>query len=236
MKRFAVKNRSGRERFRRSVKRFAVKNRSKTKDERRLPLPTRLAQKSGKGRPLPPWRGQGGAPSLGPGIRVRRLCDPDGSSQVIFGAPRWGWPARARRQLGQMEGYRGEDARHVGGDLVAPEPDHAVTACLEPARPLVIMRRLGSLAVLPAINLDHQPLFKADEIDDECADRVLAAEAEAVDLAAAQSAPKTALRRAHVSAQGSGTLVGHDAQGSAEPVVGHIGEYGGHTPTSPRRE
>src|SRR5690349_367807 len=59
--------------------------------------------------------------------------------------------------------------------------------------------------VLAAVDLDHQPAFPADEIDDIRADRLLAHEFAAIDRARAQPIPQLALCVGGVAAKPPGT-------------------------------
>ncbi len=69
--------------------------------------------------------------------------------------------------------------------------------------------RLSLGRVLPAIQLDDEAVFETHEIDDEVAQRVLAAELESGKLAIAQVAPKQALRVGGPLAQVSGAIRGY---------------------------
>ena len=71
-------------------------------------------------------------------------------------------------------------------DLVIPKADHAVAAFGEPGGPPRIMLDSGRFKMLRAVEFDDEPLREADEVDDVGAERGLAAELVAVELAGAQ--------------------------------------------------
>lgn len=82
---------------------------------------------------------------------------------------------------------RFDDAFDVAEDVVVPEAQNTKTFAVEPVRAFDIFLR--TVRMLSAINLDDEPSFKANEIDDEASDRRLAAEAMAIELPKAQVAP-----------------------------------------------
>jgi len=61
----------------------------------------------------------------------------------------------------------------------------------------LIVRDLRFLGVMSAVNLDDQPLFETDEIDNVCPDWMLPAEAQAVDLLGTHRVPKLSFAVAH---------------------------------------
>jgi hypothetical protein len=63
-------------------------------------------------------------------------------------------------------------------------------------------------AVLLAIELDDQPGFRAREVGDVGADRMLAAEGQAVDAPVAQTGPEDGFRFRHAQAEGFGEGAG----------------------------
>jgi hypothetical protein len=66
----------------------------------------------------------------------------------------------------------------------------------------------------PAIELNNEPLLQANEIDDEMANRLLATEAELIELSASQEIPEPLFGTGHFLPQPTGGLrdvgVDHD--------------------------
>ena len=74
-------------------------------------------------------------------------------------------------------------AGSVRKDVIVPEAQDAEAGGSEPA---IFRRVCAGSGVLPAINFDDEPRVKADKVGDVRADRVLPAEAMAVELIASQ--------------------------------------------------
>ena len=71
--------------------------------------------------------------------------------------------------------------------LAVGKADHGVAQFVEVGRPRLIVFDLIGMGI--AVNFDHQFRFGAEEIDDVCADGVLLAPVQTVDLAPAQMLP-----------------------------------------------
>ena len=69
---------------------------------------------------------------------------------------------------------------------------------------------IGLLGVLPAVQLDYQLSFQANEVHDEGPEWVLAAELEPAQLTVSQAFPREPFRVGHLMTEFTGTLVGHD--------------------------
>ena len=111
---------------------------------------------------------------------------------------------KAAVQVGAVQGLEnGFDDRLGAGENVAiPEAQDAQAACSQEG---VAGGVVGSLRhVLMAVELDDQCGLEADEVADVGAERALAAELVAVQLAAAEVAPEQALGGRGVVAQVAG--------------------------------
>ena len=78
-----------------------------------------------------------------------------------------------------------------------PVPDDAVALLCQVSGAFSV----GLLVVLPAVDLYHELCFQAGEVRDVRADGVLSAEAEALDLSAAEDAPQRLLCVRHGAPQ-----------------------------------
>ena len=133
----------------------------------------------------------GGAESI-PSPAGRDRARPSGRARVAGGRK----GACGAQDLGQ----------HIGGPqqhVVVPESEDAERVLANPAVALDVVARVE---VLAAIQFHHQTTFDAGEVDDVSADRVLAPETQAVELAAAQVAPEMALGVRRVSSQTAGEI------------------------------
>jgi hypothetical protein len=83
----------------------------------------------------------------------------------------------------------------VAQHVMVPESQYTIPRRNEE---LVTPSIRSTVQVLPAIDLDHEPSLHAQEVDHVRADRHLAAEAMAIELAHAQVAPEPALGEGHV--------------------------------------
>ena len=81
----------------------------------------------------------------------------------------------------------------ISQHLVVPEPQHPVSVALEPQCSLRIRDTNVRLIVLPAIHLDNQPPFEADEVHDVGSNRLLPPEFQPVHPFAPQMGPQDSL-------------------------------------------
>ena len=89
-------------------------------------------------------------------------------------------------------------ALDIRENVVVPKPNNPPAALLEPrGAPLVVF----VIRVLTAIGFDDEAAFKANEIDDEGAEAMLAAEFEAGEASVAEHAPEAALGVGRVDAE-----------------------------------
>jgi len=147
---------------------------------------------------LPPARG-GGTRWIVPSRK--------GLRDSLIGRPRTTPPPLAG-------GGRGEGSKHDRPDDLehaVTVPDHVIVPDAQHAQPLSphpgISTRVGTRIVVgDAIDLDHQPSRRTEEIRDEQTDRRLATKLQAVDLTGAQATPQYALgacrRPAHRACMG----------------------------------
>jgi hypothetical protein len=120
-----------------------------------------------------------------------------------------------------VEGGEDDDqhAFGVGEDVVVPEADDAIAAGFEPGGADVVSRfRSG---VLAAVDLDDQLRLRTEEIDDLAADRLLAAEAPAMELLAAQTRPEAELGVGGGLPEAAGAVGGHRARVSGIGAGGY---------------
>ena len=110
----------------------------------------------------------------------------------------------------------------VGQHLVVPEPQHAKAVVFEPAGAIGIPA--GALGVLAAVHLDHHAPGEAREIDDESAERPLAAKPATGDLAAPKPRPQATLGIGRVVAELAGT---GDRHGIIVPPTPSLPRKGG---------
>ena len=82
--------------------------------------------------------------------------------------------------------YRLRHAIEVLEHFVGPNAQDAIALALEPIRAARIVSDLCRLGVLAPIDLDDEPFLEANEIGDVRTDRMLAPEAQAVELTPAQ--------------------------------------------------
>jgi hypothetical protein len=82
-----------------------------------------------------------------------------------------------------------EHAIHVCKHFVVPDSNDGEALFFEPAIPLVV-GRLGCM--MTAIQLDHESMLEANEVDDVMADRILALEFASVQPTAPQAVPERA--------------------------------------------
>src|SRR5262249_24329795 len=99
---------------------------------------------------------------------------------------------RARQYAGRS-GRRNllQNAVEVLQNVAVPESQHLDAFCVEPTRSSFIIGGRNRNVVLPAVNLDSEANRRTIEIKNILADRMLPAEAQAVDLIAAQRSPKS---------------------------------------------
>lgn len=133
----------------------------------------------------------------------------DISSIVIIGAgPQTpsphrgrGWRASARRVRGRGQGLldRRPDAIQILQHIIVPETKDSKTLTFqERCSACVSLRR-----VLPAVDLDDQAHFGAEEVGDVAVDLNLLAELESIQLAVAEDAPELSFGIGGVAAQPS---------------------------------
>lgn len=79
------------------------------------------------------------------------------------------------------------DIVDAGQHLVIPVADDAITLPLQQRRSLRIIARLQRM--LAAVDFNHQPGLRAQEVDDITMDRHLPPKTKALDLSCAQTAP-----------------------------------------------
>jgi hypothetical protein len=75
-----------------------------------------------------------------------------------------------------------EDAFRISQNVVVPEPQHEKSSALEEACSDLIV--LHHARMLPAIDLDYEPMRETDEIDDVSSDRFLSPKLETGELIA----------------------------------------------------
>jgi hypothetical protein len=83
------------------------------------------------------------------------------------------------------------DTVHVSQYIVIPEPQDNETLIPQPSIPLGII--IGLLSMLPAVQLDDQPFFQTDKIDNVLSQWLLATEFETLDLPKTKFSPEQPL-------------------------------------------
>jgi hypothetical protein len=78
--------------------------------------------------------------------------------------------------------YRLHHALHTFGDVVVPEPKHAVAFSFQPSRPHIIMGFVLGFCVLRAVDFDQQSGRHAAEVGNVRPDRDLAPEVRTLDI------------------------------------------------------
>src|SRR6516225_8891805 len=127
----------------------------------------------------------------------------------------WGGGERLNMGGGARLDTGGNDRVEMFGDgrahtlgivqhLVVPEPQHAVALGFE--KPRAACFCLGRGIMLPAIDLDDQSRCVAGKVDNEPADRHLAAKPTVFGLPRPQYLPEAPLGFGHVTAEGPGAL------------------------------
>ena len=105
---------------------------------------------------------------------------------------------RVRGSLREGARNRFKDARHIGQHIVAPQPQDSVIAVLQP---FVANRIARAVSVLPAIHLDNETIFSAQEVDGVGPDWLLSDELVAREPARSQPIPQRRLGIGGVSSQ-----------------------------------
>ena len=95
-------------------------------------------------------------------------------------------------------------------DLGIPEAQCAKTLRGEMRVALGVMREAGCFTVLTAVDLDDEPMFEADEVENIALERRLSAEVETLGTQPAQMHPQLHLLRGHRLAKRAGSFVRHD--------------------------
>jgi hypothetical protein len=93
-------------------------------------------------------------------------------------------------------------ALRIFQDIIVPEAQHAHSFAPQESRPDLVSLDLDR--VLPAIDLDHEPMRETDEIDDISAYGFLPPELESGKSSRAQHSPDNLLRIGHVTAKPAG--------------------------------
>ena len=91
--------------------------------------------------------------------------------------------------------------------IIVPESQNSDALRMKPCRSRGVLLDLDS--VLPAIHLDDQFAFKADEVSDVATDRCLTAEPVSIHLLVPQNCPKLALGISRPGAQRTGPFLSH---------------------------
>jgi len=107
--------------------------------------------------------------------------------------------------------------------LIVPEAQHAIAPFLEPFRARGIA--IGSI-MLPAIELNDERCFRAEEVDDVCADRLLPSKTKSAELLLAKPHPEMALGIGRVPTQFAGARRTHAPILNPSPLEGE-GRVGG---------
>ena len=110
---------------------------------------------------------------------------------------------RVRGSLSERARNRFKNARHVAKYVVVPKSQDTVVAISEPFIANGIAR---IFRMLPAVDLDNQAAFTADEIDDVGTNRLLTNKFMTVKTARPQPTPKRILRFSRSAPQTSGAL------------------------------
>jgi hypothetical protein len=111
-----------------------------------------------------------------------------------------GWPGRGRGSRStQRLPNRLHHALGIRQDLVVPKSHHAIAAALEPGG-----ARRTFIRVLAAVDFDDESCLGTKEVDDVAAHRLLAAEAETIELLAPQLRPQPDLGVGRIGAQLAG--------------------------------
>jgi hypothetical protein len=125
-----------------------------------------------------------------------------------------GWPGRGRGSRStQRPPNRLHHALGIRQDLVVPTSDHAIAAALEPGG---VRRTL--LRVLAAVDFDDESCLGTKEVDDVAAYRLLAAEAETIELLAPQLRPQPNLGVGRIDAQLGGEGRRHGGMWRVAPL------------------
>ena len=94
-----------------------------------------------------------------------------------------------------------QDALEVPLHLVVPEPDDTESFTLKPRSSLLIRYPHDSFVVMPAVNLNDQAAFEANEVDDVWANGLLPAKLRSCRASPRQSTPQGSLRRCLLTAK-----------------------------------
>src|SRR5690606_1870245 len=121
------------------------------------------------------------------------------SIQTITSSPQG---SDAHRPLPRRHQYLRAHSVDVADHVVVPEPEHLETARAEMRVAHLIPHRFR---MLPAIHLNDQLRPKTDEVEDIAVERILPAEAQPLEPAAAQRLPEQVFRPGGVLAHGART-------------------------------
>jgi hypothetical protein len=97
------------------------------------------------------------------------------------------------------------DAVKILPDINIPDPQHLITFGSKPCITRRVLCPVFVETVLTSVDLDHQPVFVANKIDNIFAERRLSAEMETLFAPAAQNMPDQSFVIGHVVPQGLGT-------------------------------
>ena len=130
--------------------------------------------------------------SMSAGLKFRRCAKASHSLSPRSEAKRGEGGVRGRPHALLLQQRLQNDRQHavaIAQHVVVPEAHHPVALARQER---VACGILGTVRVLPAVNLDHKALVAADEINNEGADRLLADEFEAAQPPIAHCEPQLA--------------------------------------------
>lgn len=91
-------------------------------------------------------------------------------------------------------------------DVPTSDAQHTQPVALEPGRPSAVVLRLRRPIVNSAVDLEHQSLLRAVEVDDEPLERMLASELESEHPSVAQQPPRGPFSRGGMRSEVAGVL------------------------------
>ena len=120
-------------------------------------------------------------------VRVRDICAArlSDAPYILNSSPLGG--TRLFESIGDAL-HNGVDLR---SDLMVPESQHRVSCIAQKLSSILVAGQF--VRVLRTVDLDNEPCLWAKEIHEEWTDRMLAAELESIELAAAQTRPESML-------------------------------------------